>query len=124
MSRPPPIWTAKLLGQAAIEMGSRGYTVRPVVLSWFRTKRHSSSGTCFKDHIHVSAGTDRTDQKMVLLHEFAHWLHPEESHSPAYWDTCWYLYRWAKLPIRHCLRRSANYRKESVNAYKRMRGTK
>jgi len=86
-----------------------------------RVRQEKSSGRWNRSgRITVTAGTDRTDAKLVLLHEFAHSLAPEtDSHSDAFWDIAWELYRWAKLPIRYCKEREGSYRKGALAAYRR-----
>ena len=62
----------------------------------------------------------RTEQKIVLLHELAHWLLPVgEHHSPAFWDKAWSLFRRYRCPIKVALAREGNYLKGAVAAYHR-----
>ena len=87
-------------------------------------KRVGSSGHCryslFGTRIVITAGTDRKDQKLVLLHELAHWLSPKnEGHGPAFWDKTWELFRRYNVPIRYAKKREGNYRKGAIAAYKR-----
>ena len=114
-----PQWAQELTLKALIHC-----TVDDVpVIRWRRSQGQTSSGTCFRDKklgFVVTAGRNRTDAKLVLLHELAHWLRPAgECHGDAFWDLAWNLYRWAKLPVRYCLSREKNYRKGAVLAYKR-----
>lgn len=83
------------------------------------TPRKYSSGRCYPSAIHITAGSDRMDCKLVILHELAHWVKDKRGHSAEFWDTVWVLYHWAKLPIRYCLQREKNYRKGSILSYKR-----
>ena len=54
----------------------------------------------------VTAGTDRMDQRLVLLHELAHWLSPpKEHHGSEWWALACQLYRRYKVPIRFAERR-------------------
>ena len=69
--------------------------------------------------IHVTAGTDRADQKLVLLHELAHWLTPKDHHSPRFWDKAWELYRRYRVPLRYARIREGNYRKGALVAASR-----
>ena len=80
-----------------------------------------SSGRAWNDgsRVHVTAGTDRTDQKLVLLHELAHWLTPKEHHSGRFWDTAWRLYRRYGVPIRYAKLREGAYRKGALVAASR-----
>ena len=138
-----PKWAQELLIDACIYLGIDDLPA----LDWRHGRRRCSSGRCYgKSRILVTAGTDRTDAKMVLLHELAHaatppeirevklsgkWMRPDGtpwenptatqqvSHGDAFWDTAWRLYRWAKLPIRYCLQRETDYRKGAAVAYRR-----
>ncbi len=75
-----------------------------------------------EDRIVVTAGSERLDQRVVLLHELAHILSPVgEHHGSHFWDVAWELYRWAKIPIRYAKTREGNYRKGALVAYSRSR---
>lgn len=96
-----------------------------------RTKRHganSSSGVFYNtaNVIKIRVGTEapRWEQKMVLLHELAHWLNPNESHTTKFWETAFSLYKEYKLPIRKCHKREKGYRKEATNVYRKIKGLK
>ena len=78
-----------------------------------------SSGYATAFRIHVTAGTDRTDQKLVLLHELAHWLTPKDHHSPRFWDKAWELFRRYGVPLRYAKVREGNYRKGALVAASR-----
>lgn len=147
-----PNWAQDLVIEASIYLEAHGRKVALPVISWRHGARRSSSGHANPKGktITITAGHDRTDQKMVLLHELAHivigceprywnierakksgWhfeTEPTEPiviknlfHTPAFWDLAWDLYRWAKLPIRYCLNREKSYRKGAVLAYRRSR---
>lgn len=115
-----PQWAQELTINALIHAGCDDVPN----ITWRRCNRWDSSGVCNttkrEDGIVINAGRDRTDQKLVLLHELAHWIRPpKEHHSPEFWDLAWELFRWAKLPVRYCLQRERTYRKGAVLAYKR-----
>jgi len=89
--------------------------------------RRGSSGYAAPtaNRVHVTAGTDRTDQKLVLLHELAHWLcDVGEHHGARFWDKAWQLYRRYRVPIRYARKREGNYRKGAALAYARSRPEK
>ena len=91
---------------------------------WRRRDGFSSSGLAYwsGDKISINAGQDRIDQKVVLLHELAHWIvGPVERHNGRFWDVAWELFRWAKLPIGYTKRREGDYRKGALAAYHRTR---
>jgi len=121
----PPKWAQGLTLNAILYLQSTRYVGLELPrLTWRHAHNRScSSGISWHDRskgINVNAGTDRTDAKLVLLHELAHWARPlGESHSDAFWDLAWELYRWAKLPMRYCKWREAEYRKGSIAAYHR-----
>jgi hypothetical protein len=70
-----------------------------------------SSGTTYHDRargIAITLGTDRLDRKLVVLHELAHWLTPEDAgHGRVFWTTAMRLYRrhgigWATIHRLEC----------------------
>ena len=121
-----PIWAQALLAVVADEYGRSD---KPELhwRRWPRGKARLSSGRCrhkfFPVRIWVTARRDpiwfqfqgkgrwlkitaRVDQKMVLLHELAHWLMgPDEGHSAAFWLLAWQLYRRHSVQIKHALER-------------------
>lgn len=140
----PPKWAQDLTLKALLWWESKGNVVTVVPeLVWRRGSKFCSSGNTRFDNsrITVTAGRSRLDQKLVLLHEIAHSILPTEtvgvkkswsnyrgikhlSHTDLFWDTAWELYRWAKLPVRYCLKREKNYRAGASVAYRRNRRTK
>jgi predicted SprT family Zn-dependent metalloprotease len=90
---------------------------------WRRTKKRYSTGRAWPDsnEIHINAGFSRIDARMVLLHELVHLKHSEVGHTAKYWDDCWRMYRWDKLPMKHCYQREIAYRKGAAKAYKRIK---
>ena len=127
----PPKWAQDLTLRALEWWEAQGHTAPLVSLSWRHRAGVYSSGIAglTPNGVLVRGGSSRLDQRMVLLHELAHLL--AESirggqvwvldHPPVFWETAWALYRWAKLPIRYCLREEGNYRKGAVLAYRRSR---
>jgi hypothetical protein len=117
-------------------------------LRWRHRPGLTTSGCCGKTRITVRAGRDRTDTKLVILHEVAHFVTPDEVrettlkgvidaqsgkeigdfkvtrrlyHTDTFWDTAWRLYRWAKIPVRYALQREGEYKAGAVLAYRRSR---
>jgi hypothetical protein len=126
---PVPQWAQGLIIQVAIDEGRE---TLPHVIWWRRrggspwTRKFSSGrggppvAGNMTGSIHITAGSDRKDQKLVLLHELAHWLMPpQEHHGARFWDKAWQLYRRYGVPIRYAKAREAQYRKGSVTAYRR-----
>jgi len=100
------------------------YAVMPcphLVWRCYRLQQHSS-GWCHYGEVHVNAGTDRTDQRMVLLHELAHWsLGMRHGHDETFWLKAWEFYRRYRVPIRHAQVRECSYRKGAERAYRKSR---
>lgn len=117
----PPKWAQELLLEALEYCELKGFTIPPINLIWKNKQRRGSSGVwyCDKNEIHITAGRERRDCKLVLLHEATHSVLPRyEFHSKQFWGLAWELYRYFKLPIRYCLSRERDYRKSSLIGYK------
>ena len=116
-----PKWASALVCRVAEDEG----IAVPPRLTWRRSRTGwLSSGHTKSDlrkpHITVTAGKSRKDQKLVLLHELAHWLAgPDAHHGARFWDQAWTLYRRYKVPLRMALQRERTYRKEAAVAYRR-----
>ncbi len=124
--RAPPKWAQELTLNALLWWEEQCESAPNFELRWRRgkryDKRYESSGRAgiFKDKfVLVTAGTNRIDAKLVLLHEIAHQL-TNDFHTAHFWDVAWQLYRWAKLPMRYCIKREQDYRKGAMIAYKRI----
>lgn len=116
----PPQWAQDLTIRVALD---EGRDMLPE-LTWRRSKcSECSSGHAMLDgRIVVTAGKLRRDQKLILLHELAHWLMPDdEHHGPSFWDKVWQLYHRYGVPIRYAKEREGNYRKGALAAYRRNR---
>lgn len=69
--------------------------------------------------LRVGRKCERWEQKLVLLHELAHWMLPRGmKHSDRYWAFAFKLFRDYGLPIRKVLQQERRYRKGAVNGYK------
>ena len=123
-----PQWAQELTLNALEYWESKGNQIPLFDIRWRHGTYIRSSGTAhtitewhgqtYPRYIVITAGKDRTDAKLVLLHEIAHQLTPDrESHGSTFWGIAWELYRHFKLPIRYCLKRERNYRKGAVVAY-------
>ncbi len=133
----PPKWAQDLVIQVALD---EGRDELPEIV-WRRSRQFTSSGRAGRDRIVVSAAhgdyareipwvnrnhtygvvSARTDQKLVLLHELAHWLTPREHHSARFWDKAWELFRRYRVPLRYAKLREGNYRKGALVAARRSR---
>ena len=117
-----PVWAQDLLLNALSWAEEKGYKAEIPNLVWRRCNKFGSGGHARQVYpvcITMNAGKDHTEQKIVLLHELAHILNPNEGHTAKFWDTAWELFRWAKLPIRVCKIREGNYKKGALLAYDR-----
>lgn len=115
----PPQWAIDTLDKAW-----RTYREDdPPELTWRRSRGNTQSSGNTPHHQHriiVTAGTKapRWEQKMLLLHETAHAMHPpEEAHGESFWVTAWTLYRQFGLPVRAVLKHEEAYRKGARAGY-------
>jgi hypothetical protein len=105
----PPKWALELASRASRVLSC----APPVEISWRETRYTRSSGCYWKERkrIHVSAGTDRRDQRYVVLHEVAHHMLSQNgkdtgrSHGPDFWSACLILCRKFRVPAHHLRRR-------------------
>lgn len=135
-----PKWAQDLLINALLHLESEGHKINVPTLNWRRGTHYRSSGNANQDKITITAGTNRLDQKLVLLHEIVHTVAKPQGqyikidphtrvrhlsrrtwHTAEFWDIAWSLYRWAKLPIRYCQKREYSYKVGARVAYRRNR---
>lgn len=93
-----PTWASRLVERVCAEAG-----VRQPVLRWRLASQSGSTGLArvSEGTISVTAGTDRLDQRLTLLHELAHWLGPRTRrrrgrvvhHDAAFFEIAFALYR-------------------------------
>lgn len=118
-----PKWVERLVTEVCTEAGADEPTVtwrrsRDAVLS---SGRHLPS-----DHrIVVTAGSDRRDQRLVVLHELAHHLTPGVRHGDVFWAVAWRLYQQYGNAA-YALKREAGYRANATTVAVRqgIRGAK
>ena len=121
-----PKWVQDLVICVALEEGCE---LLPEVV-WRRGGSEYSSGQAWtqrtsrseypEGRVVVTAGRSRKDQKLVLLHELAHWLLPySEQHGSNFWDKAWELYRRYGVPVLYAKGREGSYRKGALVAYRR-----
>ena len=92
----PPQWAVDLVGRIA---HSQGRCDLPTI-NWRRLKQHwgssgltQTSGLLRRLVLTIRAGRDERDQRMVLLHETAHWLlGTKEGHSPRFYSKAFELF--------------------------------
>lgn len=116
-----PRWAQDLTIQVAIDEGRDALPD----LTWrHRQGQHTSGHTKHRDYgggVVITAGKCRKDQKLVLLHELAHWLLPHVRHNGEFWDKAWELFHRYNVPIRYAREREGLYLKGSIAAYHRSR---
>jgi hypothetical protein len=103
---PAPAWAEALAADVCF-----GRKARVPRLVWRAVPGATSHGytTHAGNLIAVSAGTDATDQRMLLLHELAHALGNAEGHSAAFWRRAFDLYAAHGL-LEHAVRREVWYK--------------
>jgi hypothetical protein len=91
---PPPEWVSIIIDEVCAR-----YRVRRPRVQWWRREERWSSGHWDRHayKLHVTAGTDELDQRLVLLHELAHLLRDHRAKKPAhhdvrFWRIAWDLY--------------------------------
>lgn len=134
MNDTPPKWATDLVERACADRpGQRPIIVwrprnavpagwenvrkrRLIAGEWLDTRTDMSGGYRMGDLLVVYHGRNRQDQKLVLLHELAHWM-TNESHTPRFWDQAWALYRtYMPRSIQHAIDSETNYKKGALHA--------
>lgn len=84
-------------------------------IHWRVSKNKSwTSGTTWSDHIAITAGLggrgipQRTEHKIVLLHELSHWLTPGHHHDRVFWDQMYKLIHRYNIPLNEAVLREKN----------------
>jgi len=117
---PAPDWADRIVREVA-----RRRRLPPPLLRWRTTRRRRTAGSAdshLRKHpaISIAAGRDPVDQRLVLLHELAHWLSkPDEGHSIAFWTRAWRLFRRYRVPVHYALAREGAY-DGAVLAYRKL----
>jgi hypothetical protein len=114
-----PAWAERIVREVARSQRRPRPTLR-----WRRSRYQRSAGSAdshqYSDGgvISIAAGKDRLDQRLVLLHELAHWLGPPgEGHTLAFWRRAWRLYRRYRVPMYYALAREGRYHR-ALQAYR------
>jgi len=118
-----PQWAQDLIIEACIYLGLPD---TPAV-TWHKSKQHKhSSGRAWQKRIHVTAGSSRQDQKLVVLHEMAHVATPKEHHSTRFWEVAIGLYLHFKVSHKYIIEREKTYRANFLEVAEQMglRGSK
>lgn len=87
--------------------------------------RNSSSGNTGRHNgrIHISAGADEQDQKLVLLHELAHHIMNKTkkgraaNHNTTFWMLAFELYKKYDMNMTFAFDREKSYRKTAITVF-------
>lgn len=112
----------------------------PKQLQWYQSKRSThSSGHAGWGKIHITAGTDEQDARLVLLHELAHHINQKtqkqkqryvlhkrntrvfEGHSIRFWRLAVNLYRDNGIDMEYAFDREKDYKKKATQAFQEMK---
>lgn len=118
-----PQWAIDLTKQVLADH----HKPKRIELVWeVRTNRVSSSGLChYKSHITIVAGTDLFEQKLLLLHELAHWMLPYGVHHRwRFWKRAFGLYRRYGLDLADCLFREGKSYPMAFHYFRRFQSLK
>lgn len=132
-----PTWANRLIKQVC-----KDYRRKLPVVQWYdcsNTRNHSSgrtwhwrgravsrsSGYVWRhwNKIHISAGADEQDQKLVLLHELAHHIMnktrkgSKAHHSQKFWELAFELYDQYGIDLEYAYDRERHYRVKATTAY-------
>jgi hypothetical protein len=114
-----PRWARNLLKRIAAD-----YAVHEPALHWRNRRRPdwSSAGSCALDctTVTVTAGTDKMDSRITLVHEMAHqillctksWYRGE--HSAPFYAFLWTLFRRYRVSMRAALESEAEHHRKTV----------
>ncbi len=130
--RPIPNWANKIVE----EIIEQKQLTTPKI-KWIKSKKfryyagyafsHEIQNLRCEYHIRITIGKKlpRWEQKLILLHELAHYIcKKDEHHNEEFWTTAFILYRRYKLPMRKALQHESAYRKRAHKGYLIARRTK
>lgn len=89
---------------------------------WTRLKNGKMKMKPFYGEIIVKAGLSQFDQKLVLLHELAHWVsyrNTSKGHTVKFWKKAFELYRDYGLDMDKAYKREQSYKKFATVVYER-----
>jgi hypothetical protein len=115
----PPKWASDLIDEVFSDEP-------PPIVSWARRSSFPSSGHANADALHVRAGTDRKDARVVLLHECAHVLrmrrNPSAAHDQEFWLIAMVLFRTFRgnVTMKYIFDREGGYRSGALAAARKL----
>lgn len=132
-----PNWVDELIEQVC-----KDHKRKAPKLTWRNASRESSSGKTrfprsstgtklytrtktgrlirFKGGISIMAGTNEQDQRLVLLHELAHWLtvkYKNQGHNQKFWETAFDLYERYGVDMDYAYNREKDYKQTAKLVY-------
>ena len=135
-----PDWAVSLVEQVCKDYNR----AKPADLVWHNSKHVKSGGVTyyaktmsgkqmlkrtktgrlvvFRGKIRLSAGTDEIDQKLVLLHELAHWIvvrGKATGHTVRFWKQAFELYERYGIDLEYAHSREKYYRKTATSVYEK-----
>jgi hypothetical protein len=125
---PTPQWAVELTNQVCKDYKR----ALPQKFQWYQSKTSSNSsgrtwarqrvwGRWIPSKVHVTAGTDLQDQKLVLLHELAHHIcnkrHKREAHSIRFWRLAFELYERYGIDMQYAYEREKDYKQKAQWAF-------
>ncbi len=116
-----PAWAVRMMAEVLCDAGE----TQPVELFWrqsrpnaHRNARAHSSGRAMltRRRIAITAGTERDEQQIVLLHEIAHIVSDDHTHGDGFYRVAWsiYLRYLPNIPRKRLLQVEGSYRKEAL----------
>ena len=102
-----PAWAERIVARVCDAAG-----VDEPEVTWRRSRSSASSSGRYitaERRLIVTAGSDRRDQRLVLLHELAHHLTPHQHHNDTFWKAAWRLFERFGL-TRYALKRESGYK--------------
>lgn len=119
---PIPQWAASLIVDVSKDEGLGDWPLT----KWRRSrKKAGSSGCAFSHRIVVTAGADgdRGEQRLVLLHELAHWIvGVDHGHDATFYEKAWRLYEKHEVDLTYALQREGDYKKTAIKVYHKLFG--
>lgn len=109
-------------GYERVELGEGRYSYKKV------PRKYSSGWTrSIGNKIHIAAGTDESDQKLVLLHELAHHILNKtkkgrhQGHTLKFWRLAFQLYIKYEVGLEKGYEREKHYRGKATWAYNELK---
>lgn len=90
---------------------------------WIRLKNGKMKRRPFTGRITIRYGSDERDQKLVILHELAHWIASRskrgQSHTVIFWKKAFELYEKYGIDMDYAYNREKGYKQKATAVYER-----